>query len=739
MPEPRSENTSNAVVEGRLVRVRAEKDGWFAGEVATQRGNVDVSGGVGATPCPGCHLRLTGSFHDHPVYGRQFKFTVIEASLPTDSAGVEEFLKTIPEIGKSRAAMISRELGGQAVTKILADPACLAKVPGIGKSLTVKIAAAIAEKKNTAVTEQQLCAMGLSTSQRKKARDLFGEQVDQTLSEDPYKFVSVPGVSFATVDRYVLAVKNWSRSDPRRLSAAIVQAAKHSCEWGHTWSPGGLLREGASRVASTPLSPEDFSVGLERAVTDGFVVRIETVDGYALSEIAENETYVAERIAQMLASPRSLGGIDLVSEERRSRLTTEQAAAVETAVRERVAVLTGGPGRGKTFTLAAILEAFGGADVAFCAPTGKAAKRASESVGIEATTIHRLIGRLARIGDEDEDVSTENWPTVVVIDECSMVDVSLMARLLRSLEPVNDSLRLVLVGDADQLPSIGPGRVLADLIDAGVPTARLTLPMRQAAESRIVKNADNVNDGSPIDSSPTQNGDWFSVYDEDAERLSDKVVKLFTERSRAAGFDPETDVVVLSPQRKTPLGVETLNQKIRDFVNPPDGSPEIVDKNGKSLFRAKDRVLVTQNDYELGVVNGDTGIVCEVIPKNVEEKKEARVAVVVDDRRVEFVGDQIKNLTHAWAMTVHKSQGSEYPLVIVVSHDCMKWGLQRCLLYTAITRGKKRVVLTGTERAVKEAIANDKPMVRFTALRRFVEERAVRSSSPNRETDGDER
>lgn len=721
MTEPHS---SIQTVKGQLVKIRAERNGWFAGEVACGRENVSVSGPVGAIPTIGCFLEMRGSYFEHPTYGRQFKFASAEASIPSDKSGAEAFLATIDGIGKARASLIVRELGGEAVTKILDDPSCLTRVPGIKAKLAEKVAAAVAVKRNTAVVEQQLCAVGLSASQRKKAVETFGNSIEEVLRDDPYRLVTIPRVGFQTVDRYVLSVKGWARSDVRRVAAAIVHAAQSAAEWGHTWCSLAALREGSRKVLATPISDADIDQGVAKAVSSRDLIRVPVVgnDAYALRALAEAETYIAERIAEMAVSASPLGGIELVSETKRKELTPEQERAVLTATSERVCVITGGPGRGKTFTLAAILEALGGADIAVCAPTGKAAKRASESVGRGATTIHRLLGRLAKAVEDDQP-----FPNVVVVDECSMVDVQLMAALLRALEPARAFLRLVLVGDADQLPSIGPGRILADLVDSGVAVCRLTQPMRQAAQSRIVANADRINEGEELDSSPAD--DWFEMTDDDPKRLAEKVVRVFTHRARLAGFDPTTEVVVLSPQRKTELGVEALNAAIRAEINPPDGTPELRDRDGKSRFRAKDRVLVTENDYELGVVNGDTGTVKAVFPKGMAGTTEDRVVVVLDDdQEVTFSGDKIQSLVHAWAMTVHKSQGSEYPLVVVVAHECMSWGLQRCLLYTAVTRGKKRVVVAGTKTAFAKAIENDRPMIRFTSLRHAVGDRLATAS-----------
>lgn len=363
-----------------------------------------------------------------------------------------------------------------------------------------------------------------------------------------------------------------------------------------------------------------------------------------------------------------------------------QKKAVEMACKNRFFVLTGGPGTGKTTAVISIIRAFGDSDIAILAPTGKAAKRASEVTGLNAMTIHRFIGTVrARIARGEH----HGIPRVVIIDECSMVDASLFGALICLLDNYRKKdIRVIMIGDVDQLPSIGAGRVLADIIESGrVPVVRLVEIMRQADDSLIVSNARCINDGRGAE---VKNGSDFEIITgDDHEFLIDRIRDSLKEAT-GRGLDIYNDIQVLVGQKRSELGAESLNAIIRNVYNPPHRKKaEMIGYGGQSLFRVGDKVLCTENDYELGVVNGDQGIV-----KHISQLSNGQysITVTIDDRDVVFTDDQIDSLMQAWAMTVHRSQGSEYPLVLVVMHSgLMAWSMQRALVYTAITRAKNQV------------------------------------------------
>lgn len=366
-------------------------------------------------------------------------------------------------------------------------------------------------------------------------------------------------------------------------------------------------------------------------------------------------------------------------------LTADQTKAVENACKNRVSVLTGGPGTGKTFTTTSIIKALAGTEIAILAPTGKAAKRASEVTNREASTIHRFIGKVkARISKNEP----HGIPQAIIIDECSMVDATLFGNLLNLLNTHRgNDVRLILVGDVDQLPSIGAGRVLGDIIDSGkVPVVRLTQTMRQAENSLIVKNAKAINEGNGEE---IQTGEDFEVVANDNPAFLIKRIQEAVSKAVAGGLNIYKDIQIIVGQKRSELGSEALNEAIRASYNPAmHNKAEYRNRKGESIFRVGDKVIVTENDYELCVVNGDQGVIKSII----QTKDKTAITVAINEREVCFDGENIDMLQQGWAVTVHRAQGSEYPLVIVVSHgQLMSWAIQRALVYTAITRGKQCV------------------------------------------------
>lgn len=716
---------------GKLLRVRVEKGTWFAG-VLEQPGDtptaptvqINISGPCFEIPPLESDIEIAGAWTDDPKWGKQFKFTWLKVTPPSTREGVLRYLCTLPNIGPTRAEAIYAQFGDASLDRIAADPSCLASVKGIG-SRAVEIGEDINRRASAREVELILCSMNFGERTREKIREEFGPSLLNVLRDDPYQLVRVDGISFHKVDTAVLALGVIPAHSPKRAAAALCQAIKdHTSEGGHTWLADHELIPALGKLRLSQPVPIDAQIaGRNHALKVESIVAVNHPahgPGYSIPSLATAEDRAATKLQSLLANgPEPFGSLENIPEDMRAALAPEQRAAVEKAILHRVCVLTGGPGTGKTYATRAIIAAYASDEVAILAPTGKAAKRASEMTGRKASTIHKFVMRL-RIGSSDEGEEESRQPRVVIVDEASMVDAATLWMLLDALR--RPDLRIVFVGDVDQLPSIGPGSVLADLLRCGVvPITRLSTIQRQAAGSRIITNAHKINRGEIPDNSPASREDWFFLQGKadgsDVNVLVERVVGMITRARARWGYDPRRDIQVLSGQKKSALGVDALNAAIRESLNPSrPGEFEITGKDGVSLFRRGDKVLCTSNDYKLGVVNGDVGEVTDVLPaRNGADGTKLPQAVDVrldgtdagdgeEAEVVRFAGDQIWLLVQAWAMTVHKSQGSEYKMVIVAAHTCMAWALQKALLYTAITRGKERVAIIGTQKAVAMAV-----------------------------------
>ncbi len=726
--------TNQEAVRGTLKRVHREKGSWFAGTLETADKQLVSIAGVASAGIPqiGCELELTGEASTHPVYGKQFKFRTLKSVLPSTREGTLRFLATFPGIGPGKAAKIWDAWGAEAAQIITDTPSRLSEIKGLG-GLVEAVGADVLERADSIRVETLLCNMGFGERTREKIREEFGDGLSRVLEENPYKLVRVARVSFSQVDNAVMALGQFPVESPFRAAAAVLQSLKDESDNGHTWVEAGNVPELLGKMKLTyPIPSDAIERGIANATEHGMIRRIigdgEAVIGYAVPFLAKAEENIAATLAAMLREPAPLGRFDAIPEAMREALTDAQKVAVLMAIEHRVAVLTGGPGTGKTYVtksiIAAIRSAIEAREIVIVAPTGKAAKRANEVTGNEAMTMHRLAGMLGNTGSDDEQ------PRFVIVDESSMADVETLDMLLRAL--TRSDLRILFVGDVDQLPSVGPGRVLADLIASGaVPVTRLTEVMRQAAESRIIANAHLLNSGRAMNHEITPREDWFAVLGvnegTDLESLADRIVRTAIRAEEKWGYSMmRGEILVLAGQRAHKvLGVKALNAKMRFVFNPPTG-------DGRELygFRVGDRVLVTANDYSLGVVNGDVGIVSSLAlrtDKDMEGNPEKPAVWVRLDGagEVKIPDAKISTLQLAFAMTVHKAQGSEAPFVIVVAHTCMGWALQRPLLYTAITRAKERVCVVSTAKALGIATAKADAGRRFTRLAGLVRSAAA--------------
>ena len=682
---------------------------------------------------PGEHLRLEGHWDKHPKHGSQFKAEVCEQTLPATVAGIQSYLGSgmIKGIGPKLAERIVDRFKEKTLDIIEQDAGSLLQVPGIGMDRLQKIAAAWVEQKQVKEIMVFLHGHGVSTNLAVKIYKTYGEAALETVQKNPYQLErDIYGVGFKTADRIARAL-GLSAEHPSRIEAGIVFALNEMIENGHVFVPREMLAGRAVELLGVP--PELIAPALEqlsqddRIRTDLVPAPNENADErMATKQAAEaradykipviyltplyfGEKGIAERLKKLASVKLPVTAKDLARAPGGSgKLSEEQHSALEMALTHPVSILTGGPGTGKTTCLKALITALesGHKRVALASPTGRAAKRLSEATGRAASTIHRLLEYSPMEGFKHNE---ENPLDVdfLVVDEASMLDLLLTNHLLKALRP---GTQLLFVGDVDQLPAVGAGDVLRDLIDSSMmPVARLSVIFRQAADSQIITNAHLINQGK-FPTLSKQSGDFFLFPADEAEAAADWIVQVVSERiPQKFGFDPLHDVQVLAPLYRGPAGVNLLNERLQEKLNPPASSKPERRLYG-TLFRLGDKVMQTQNNYDKDVYNGDIGFVRSM------DLIEQTLTADFDGRAVTYDWSDVDQLTLAYVVSVHKAQGSEFPVVVmpvVTQHYMM---LQRNLLYTAVTRARKLCVLTGSRRAISIAIHNNKVTQRFTAL-----------------------
>jgi exodeoxyribonuclease V alpha subunit len=693
----------------------------------SQDGLVTVVGNLPEVS-PGEHLRLGGRWNTHPKHGQQFQAEVCEQTLPASVAGIESYLGSgmIKGIGPKLAGRITSRFKEQTFDVIEHSPARLLEVPGIGMDRLGKINAAWQEQKQVKEIMVFLHGHGVSTNLAVKIYKTYGDDSLQIVQQDPYRLErDIYGVGFKTADRIAQAL-GLSPEHPSRVEAGLVFALNELSDGGHVYAPRELLAERAIELLG--VTPDLISPALERLSAEDRIRRdiipasvskpspspkqiSESQTPYGASVIYLTPFYhgekgVAERLKSLAEHHASYNpSLPLIDGP---DLSTEQQAAVQIALRNPVSILTGGPGTGKTTCLKALIHALEleGRRVLLASPTGRAAKRLSEASGRQARTIHRLL----EFSPVEGFKHNEHNPLAVdflVVDEASMLDLLLMNNLLKALKP---GTHLLLVGDVDQLPSVGAGDVLRDLIDSNlVPVTRLTTIFRQAAGSGIIRNAHRINQGGMPEFSK-EDGDFFLFPAEDAAGAADWVVDLVTTRIPTKfGLDPVSEIQILAPMYRGPAGVALLNERLQAQLNPPTPKkPERILYG--TVFRAGDKVMQVHNNYDKDVYNGDIGFISGIDPV------EQELRVDFDGRPVTYDWSEADQLTLAYVISVHKAQGSEFPAVVmpvVTQHYTM---LQRNLLYTAITRARVLCVLAGSRKAINIAVRNNKVAQRFSAL-----------------------
>ena len=689
---------------------------------------------VGCMPgvAPGEGIAVEGTWTRHASYGEQFKAEAVERRTPAGTKAIFDYLSSgaVKGIGAATARRMVEEFGEETLTVLEEHPERLTQIRGI----TRKKALAMGENFRLQMGMRRLLEfLGEHEVPLQLAMPLYrkyGDRALEIIRGNPYLLVDGElGVEFSTADKLALSM-GMEGDDPQRIEAGLLFELAHNLDNGHAFLPRRKLLPATAQLIELEGETEALEDALEALLERGEVIQ-ETVaneEAVYLHDLYEAEQYVAFRLSEMARGeqvpPAGLDGlIGRIQAEQGIVYAPQQRQAVELAAASQVMLLTGGPGTGKTTSLRGVLALFEqlGLETALAAPTGRAAKRLGELCGMEAATIHRLLetqydprsGRLVFARDEDDPLRAD----AVIVDETSMVDILLMRGLLSALRP---ECRLILVGDPDQLPSVGPGNLFSDLIRSGVvPMVRLTEIFRQAAESAIVRNAHGVNRGELPDLRDNKH-DFFFLRRKDPARAAETIVELVQTRlPQNMGIPPE-QIQVLSPTRKRVTGTAALNRAIQEAVNPP--APDRPERRfGEYVFRQGDRVMQVRNNYDviwkdglttgMGVFNGDIGRIVEV------DNRSELITVDFEGRLVEYTPDMLGELEPAYAITVHKAQGSEYRAVILSVSDGAPVLLTRGVLYTAITRARELLILVGDEDVVARMTANDRQQRRYSGLR----------------------
>jgi len=697
-------------------------------------GNGELVTVVGTFPyaASGESMIISGSWTNHSVHGRQFKAEFAQRYLPRTAKDIYQFLAggSVKGIGPATAALIVDRFGDRTLDVMLDSWRELAEIKGISSTKAQQICKNFRQQASVRMLMEFVCSFGLRPILAMRMYKYYGDEALNILKENPYVLASSHvGGTFGEADIMALELGMGDNS-PNRINAAILFELSHNLNNGHCFIPREKLAAVTSELIG--VHPDDADICIEKLIEDGQLCyeAVAGVNACYLPKLYEAETNCAEQFASMSKRQfKDRANIEKLLKNLEARLgmvyAPKQRQTLELALKNQLLLITGGPGTGKTTSIRAIIALMDelGLKTLLCAPTGRAAKRMSELTGKDAATVHRLLG--AKFDEEGDSVvftkdeSDRLDCDAVILDECSMVDILLMDALLRALPP---DARLIMVGDTDQLPSVGPGNVFSALIRSEVvPVVRLTEIFRQKENSRIVRNAHLINKGEHPDFAENS-GDFFRLKRIKAASSVETISELCAVRLPTRMNIPSDEIQVLSPTRKGEMGTVQLNKKLQEVLNPP--APNKKEKLfGEAVFREGDRVMQIKNNYDIlwrnannteagtGIYNGDIGVLTSIDP-------EAETLTIDFEGHIATYGfDALIELEHAWAITVHKAQGSEYRAVVLALSPGSQMLMSRGLLYTAVTRAKELLILVGDDQTAHQMIDNFRQSRRYTALR----------------------
>jgi exodeoxyribonuclease V alpha subunit len=711
-------------LQGQIERVTYTNDenGYTIAKLKVygQRELVTIVGNLMA-PTPGEIIRMRGEWSNHPKYGEQFKIVQYKSMVPASVYGIEKYLGSglIKGIGPVMAKRIVQVFGKETLEVIEKDVEKLTEVHGIGKKRIGMIKKAWEEQKEIREVMLFLQTHGVSSGYATKIFKQYGNRSIEVVKENPYRLaMDIFGIGFLTADR-IAEKLGFAKDSDVRAEAGILYVLHQLSDEGHVYYPYEPLIEKCQEILEVERDVISCALGTISAQEK---IVIEDLDDEAgkkavyLAKFHFSETSTTTRIRTLVNTPKSIRKIDSekalewVQGQLSITLAEKQIEAVKTAIENKVMIITGGPGTGKTTIINAILKIFSKLKVGIllAAPTGRAAKRMSEATGYEAKTIHRMLEYSIQKGGFQKDEEDPLECDLLIVDEASMIDIILMHHLLKAV-PVRATL--ILVGDVNQLPSVGAGNVLRDIIASGaVPVVELNEIFRQAKESLIIVNAHRINSGQipPIKPSREKLDDFYFIEQEDPEEVLNTILDLVKKRiPHRFKVDPIDDIQVLTPMHKGTVGASNLNMELQKALNPSDD--ELI--RGSRAFHVRDKVMQIRNNYDKEVFNGDIGRIIKIDQENQE------VVISFDGKEVSYDYPDLDEIVLAYAVSVHKSQGSEYPAVIIPLLSQHYVLLQRNLIYTAVTRGKKLVIIVGTKRALAIAVKNNKTEKRYTHLK----------------------
>jgi exodeoxyribonuclease V alpha subunit len=713
-------------LQGQIERITYtnEENGYTIAKVKVygRRDLVTVVGNFMA-PMPGEILKMQGEWANHPKFGEQFKVAHYKSLTPASVAGIEKYLGSglIKGIGPVMAKRIVKKFEKETLDIIEQEVEKLTEVDGIGRKRIEMIKKAWADQKEIRQVMIFLQSHGVSSAYATKIFKTYGNESIEVVQENPYRLgTDIFGIGFLTADR-IAEKLGFAKDSELRAEAGILYFLHQLADEGHVYYPFQPLVNKCQEILEVDqeiLARALTSLNAEKKIIIDDLQEKESKADYQAVYLAKfhlSETNIAARLKALINAPKSIRPIDpdkalkWVPKQLDITLASKQIDAVRRAVTDKVLVITGGPGTGKTTIVNAILKIFvkSGVKLLLAAPTGRATKRMSEATGYEAKTIHRLLEYSIQKGGFQKNDQTPLRCDLLIVDEASMIDTILMHHLLKAIPP---RATFILVGDVNQLPSVGAGNVLHDIIASGaVPVMELNEIFRQARESLIIVNAHKINQGLMPAFKPSGHklADFYFIEQEEPEKVLGIILEMVKGRiPKRFGFDPIDDIQVLTPMHKGMVGAGKLNLELQNALNP---GPDSLSRGGKN-FRINDKVMQVQNDYEKGVFNGDLGRIVRI---NLEAQE---VTIDFDGKKVPYDYPDLDEIVLAYAISIHKSQGSEYPAVVIPILSQHYVLLQRNLIYTAVTRGKKLVVMVGSKRALAMGIGNDKTKKRYTYL-----------------------